>query len=322
LAWTGLPRRVLGISPEEATFARRGFRQGDERARERLERVGRTFLAGYHAALEEGSLRALDQRLSTIAAEDRGFAFEGAAMGLTLLDHLVPWSRGRLRAFLEGPGAAHAYMVHVGAGWAFARLPWVRRRLEPALRQFEPLIGWLVVDGFGFHEGYFSWRRSVAAQEVPHRLAGYARRVFDQGLGRSIWFVEGADGAAVVARIGSFAAQRRADLWSGIGLACAYAGGVERAAIEALRHAAGEHRPMLAQGAAFAAGARNRAGNPAAHTELACEVLCGMSAVEAADLTDQAALDLSHGGPLPAYEVWRRRIQARWVEAAERVVTT
>ena len=58
------------------------------------------------------------------------------------------------RSFLAGPGAAHTYMVHVGAGWALAQL---RRRVDRALARLDPLLGWLAVDGYGFHQGYFRW---------------------------------------------------------------------------------------------------------------------------------------------------------------------
>ncbi len=111
-----LRRRVFGISADEASFKRRAFRGGDERIRGQLERIGRTFLDGYHAALEEDRPQRLATALSTVEPESRGFAFEGAGMGLFLLDLLSPWKRDRLRRFLAGPAAPHAYMVHVGAG--------------------------------------------------------------------------------------------------------------------------------------------------------------------------------------------------------------
>src|ERR1022692_1923089 len=63
--------------------------------------------------------------LGAIDAELQGFAFEGAAMALTLLDHFMPVNRGRFHRFLHGEGAPHFYMLHVGAGWAMARLPWL-----------------------------------------------------------------------------------------------------------------------------------------------------------------------------------------------------
>jgi hypothetical protein len=301
--------RIFGISPEEATFARRGFRGGDAVVRQRLEQVGYTFVRGYNAALEESKPQELEQRLNAVEREHRGFAFEGAAMGLALQDYLMPWSRRRFQAFVAGPASAHVYMAHVGVGWVLARL---RLRLAKPPPRLDPLLGWLALDGYGFHEGYFHWPRYVQNRAAPDRLYGYARRAFDQGLGRSLWFVEGADVARISATVASFPESRRADLWSGVGLACAYAGGADKAAIEMLRQAAGPYLPQAAQGAAFAAGARVRAGNPADHTDAACRALCGLSADDAARITDVTLESLPPDGDLPAYEVWRQRIQTHF----------
>jgi enediyne biosynthesis protein E3 len=314
LGW--VRKRLLGIPLEEVTVARRGLRTSDASVRTRVERIGCTLLHGYHAALEEDDVEALAVRLNAAESELIGFAFEGAAMGLTLLDHLTPFRKDRLHAFLNGPGAAHVYMVHVGTGWALARLPWLRRRVERHLAQLDPLLRWLAVDGYGFHEGYFHWPRALTEHETPDRLTGYARRAFDQGLGRSLWFVEGTDVSAISSAIAGFRADRRADLWSGVGLAAAYAGGVDRANLERLRMLAAEHLPSVAQGTAFAAKARERAGNPADHTEFACRVLCEMSAGDAARITGVALEDLPGDGPEPAYEIWRQRIQNALAPAA------
>jgi enediyne biosynthesis protein E3 len=304
-----LRRRLFGISIEETSFARRGFRGGDQRIRQRLEQIGRTFLHGYHAALEEDRPDRLASALDPIELDLRGFAFEGAGMGLYLLDLLTPWRRDRLSRFLSGPGEPHAYMVHVGAGWALAQL---RRRGDHALAQFDPLLGWLAIDGYGFHQGYFHWPDSVDRHLVPGRISGYAHRVFDQGLGRSLWFVEGAEIARITETIARFPRSRHADLWSGVGLACAYAGGVPAEAIDILIVNAGPNHPHFAQGVAFAAKARERAGNPGSHTDLACRNVCGMTAREAARLTDHALIDLPVDPTTAPYEIWRQRIQATW----------
>ncbi|HSE17851.1 MAG TPA: DUF1702 family protein [Pyrinomonadaceae bacterium] len=299
-------RRFLGLSPAEASFAKRGFSAGEEKARQRLEQIGVTFLNGYHAALEETGLVSLARRLATIEAELSGFAFEGAAMGLTLLDCFTPWRKDRWRTFTEGLANHHIYMMHVGLGWALARL---RRPVTSFLARLDPLLGWLAVDGYGFHEGYFSWPRYVERQAIPVRLNGYERRVFDQGLGRSIWFVKGANVTSIVNAINAFPAARHDDLWSGVGLACAYAGGCNRTAIESLRSAAGEHLAALAQGVSFAAKTRQRAANLTPHTQAVSRVICGQSAEDLAAITDAALEDLHEDNGLPAYEVWRRRIQ-------------
>ena len=302
-------KRFLGLSPTEASFARRGFLVGEEKARHRLEQIGITFLTGYHAALEETGFVPLARRLATVDTELRGFAFEGAAMGLALLDCFTPWRKDRWHTFTEGLAEHHIYMMHVGFGWALARL---RRSVTSHLTRLDPVLRWLVVDGYGFHEGYFGWPRYIEQRAIPSRLDAYERRVFDQGLGRSIWFVKGANVAAVVSTIDAFPSARRNDLWSGVGLACAYAGGCGRAAIESLRVAANGHLPALAQGVAFAAKTRQRAANLNSHTETVSRLICAHSAEEAAAITDIALEDLRDEGELPAYEVWRRRIQNKF----------
>ena len=305
-------RRLLGIPLAEASVARRGFVVRDPRVGERLEAIGSTFIGGYHAALESRDESDLAARLEETEAERRGFAFEGAAMGLLLLDALTPWARGRWRRFADGPGAHHIYMVHVGAGWALARLPGGFRR---SWLPFDPLLSWLAYDGYGFHEGYFHRESRVIERAVPASLEGYALRAFDQGLGRSLWFGEGADPMRIAAAISAFAPQRRADLWGGAGLAAAYAGGVSSATLESLRNLAGAFAPHVAQGAAFAAKARERAANPAPHTALACRVLCGIEAGEAARLTDDALEALPGDGATPAFETWRARVRERLARA-------
>jgi hypothetical protein len=249
-----------------------------------------------------------------VEPESRGFAFEGAAMGLALLERLTPWRRRRIAPFLAGQADAHAYMVHVGIGWVWARLPFGFRRWR---KKLDPLLGWLAFDGWGFHEGFFHWPKYAAGQPPPGKLSGYERRVFDQGLGRSLWFVKGGNAGLIARAIADFSPGRQADLWSGVGLAATYAGIAGRESLETLRERSGPCRPHLAQGAAFAAKARQRAGNLTDYTRLACGILCDMTAEEAAWTTDAALENLPLDTPEPAFEIWRRRIQNRFAPAPQ-----
>ena len=299
-----LAEHLFAISDEETRFARRGFRLPPAPVREHLEEIGESFVAGYRLALADPRPLPL-AGLERVAPDYRGFAYEGAAMGVVLSDFIAPWRRPWLPAFLNGPAAPHTYLAHVGIGWAWARLP---VRLAPRLARLEPFTRWLAVDGYGFHEGYFHPRRSVDRQLVPRRVAGYGRRAFDQGLGRSLWFSQGARVEAIATVVATFAEHRRQDLWSGVGLAATYAGGVSEAELEELRDAAGGYAPSLAQGAAFAAVARVAAGHVPPRTDLATEVFCGTSALEA----DRATRQIQDGLPAdhpdePVYEVWRQR---------------
>ena len=159
--------------------------------------------------------------------------------------------------------------------------------------------------------------RPWTGHRVPRRLDGYAAAVpSTRGWAGASGSSRGPRSARIAATVARFPASRHADLWSGVGLACAYAGGVPAGTIEDLSARAGPFQPAVAQGVAFAAKARERAGNPTSHTEMACRIVCGMSAVEAAGLTDRALIGLTDGDGLPAYEVWRGRIRANWIEEA------
>lgn len=298
-----LRRAVMGVPDAEAT----AFSRGDTPTWKHLETAVRSAVGGYHAVLDGSRFDDLIPRLDRTPLELRGYAYEGAAMGLTGLDCFLP-GRSRLQAYIAGPGSPHLYMVHIGAGEALARL---RRKPEPFMRRLsDPALRWLVMDGYGFHEGFFKQRRSVERQQVPAHLSAFARRVFDQGVGRSIWFTSGADADRIARTIALFPAHRHADLWLGIGVACGYVGGANRATVEALRVAAGRHAPRTAVGTAFVAKGRLRAGNPVPDTELACEVLCGISGQEAARLVDRAFEDLPDSPSAPAYDTLQRRLEA------------
>ena len=307
-AW--LRKSLFGISPDETRFERRGFPRTTDAKRCHLEAAGRAFVEGYHTALQVGKPEGIEGLLVDVPDARRGFAYEGAAMGLALMDFLSPGKPRRVNAFLRAAGADHIYMVHVGVGWAAARVPWLRDRMERILSRLDTLMGWLTVDGYGFHQTYFNPTRYLREQQVPKHLSTYGRRAFDQGLGRCLWFVEGADISRIRETVDSFSVTRRSDLMSGVGLACAYAGGVGRDEVEQLGQVEAQWRPHVAQGAAFAAQARQRAGNLGEHTEMACEILCGMPARQAAAVTDECLRNLPPDEePVPAYEAWRQRIQ-------------
>lgn len=300
---TGKLRRTLfGIPSEKAVFSRPGFAK---EAWLRFQPVAHSLVEGYHATLEDSRFEALVPRLTAFEPELHGFAYEGAGMGIAALDIIAPW-KDRLTAFIDGPAGPHIYPTYVGVGLALARL---RRDPERYLSRLDPVLGWVVVDGYGFHEGFFRRRRYIDQRAVPTHLSPYARRLFDQGLGRCIWFSSGGVVDLVTSIIDSFPQERRADLWGGVGLACAYAGGATRAEVERLLEIARPYRALLARGAAVASQGRLQAGNMAAHTEMACQVFGGLSAQQAAQVADFAQENLPTGGSEPAYEIWRQRMQ-------------
>lgn len=303
--WSRVLGRIAGLSDDETRVSTRGFSVDRPDVVERLEAIGRHFAWGYNHALVSCDLGELARELATRPGDDAGFAYEGAAMGLVIADWMTP-GRRMFEAYVDGPARPHEYMAWVGLGWALARLPVSPIR---ALSRYRNLNKWLALDGYGFHEGYFNWRRSVVGHRRPRGLTADAARVFDQGLGRSLWFVRGANPSSVAAAIASFDAARHGDLWAGVGLAATYAGGAGPTALRTLRESAGLHASALAQGVVFAAQARRLAGNLVAHTELACAELLGLSSIAAADIALQT---LPTGDDsLQAYQRWRLAIQQR-----------
>lgn len=299
-------KSLFGIPFEKALFDRPEFAR---EATQRFEHVAHALVEGYHAALEDCRLEVLGPRLNAVEMAERGFAYEGAGMGLMVLDCLQPW-KNHLQDFVDGPGAAYLPLLYIGAGLTLARL---KRQPERLLGRLDPVQGWFIVDGYGFHEGFFSYHRTVEEHIVPPKFSAYARRIFDQGLGRSIWFSSGTIVNRVAAILASFPLERQIDLWSGVGLACAYAGGADRATFMQLRNVAGPYKSQLARGSAIAANGRLQAGNLAPHTNLACEVFCGLSGEMAAHIANEALQDLPVDGVEPAYEIWRQRTLVQFV---------
>lgn len=291
MPWLGrVERRLLRIDARARTAALRQI-HAEPFLRPGLERIIERFLDGYHLALASLGTTQLARRLDAeIELERRGFAFEGAGMYLAIADSLVPWRRVRLPEFMAHAGSGHDYIIAIGVGFATARLPWLRARSEGFAARLGPGLAGLVLDGFGFHEGFFQTRSTVERQQRPPRLDGLAARCFDMGVGRALWFVEGASAARIGATIGTFSPARQADLWAGVGLACAYAGSayadLDRyaAALRRLRHQAGPHAADLGLGVVFAAETRRKAGNPSPWTSRACETLLAMSFEDAACL--------------------------------------
>jgi hypothetical protein len=248
-------------------------------------------------------------KLDAYPEELLGFAYEGAGVGLAALDDLLRWKQ-RTRSFVDGPARDYVFAVYLGAGMGLARL---RRNPEPFRRRLDdPVMGWAVLDGYGFHEGFFAYRRHVQERATPRHLSGYGLRVFDHGLGRGLWFATGADAKRVHATIDGFPAYRQGDLWAGIGLGCGYTGGVDEQSLDTLRTLAGRHLPRLAEGVVVAARARHQVGNAGDTVELASRVICGLNSEEAAEIARAALDDLPTDDIEPAYEIWRQRIRSQF----------
>ena len=128
----------------------------------------------------------------------RAFAVEGQAFARTLEG-----------APLQGPPSPWALFALVGAGIACPLLP-------PAPAGREQSEGW----GFGA-----AMLRPGAALRRGARPDQAVAEAFDHGLGRALWFQGAGHPERLRRAVSAFPAARRPALWTGVGTACAFAGG-------------------------------------------------------------------------------------------------
>ena len=318
---------VLAPKLSAVTFAERGFPGAASPAAARLEAIPQSVVCGFEWGIAGRDLWEVERRLELVEVEQRGFAYEGAAMAFAVRDAMAGGSGKRTRELLLGPGAPHVLLTYIGIGFAMARLPrplW--RNIIPDLTgsPLYPVMTWLAVDGYGFDLAYFHTGRYVDDQKVPapypwEGCPEYFPRAVDQGIGRALWFINGADPAAVTAAVDAFPAQRRPDLWSGVGLAATFAGGASADDLVKLSDAAGEHWAQLALGAVFAVTARQIADHVPGHSAVATEALAGLSVQEAVEIAIRTQAE--EAGPQaagePVYEQWRARIRAQLTARAK-----
>lgn len=309
-------RAALTPSRRQVDLVHRGFTPPSPAARPALEMAGHAFLDGFSIIMGTASTSDHHRELAALPHNALGFAYEGAGMAAALLDGLPAGHSHHLSDLLSGDGLAHEYMIYVGAGWALARLPRARWAAATGALK-DPVLAWLALDGYGFHQAYFKTNRYVRETRMSTGFpwptwdfTSYAQHAIDQGIGRALWFVGGASSSKLLALVSSFDQKRHSDLFAGLGLAATYAGGSTVEDLEELVRGSGEQRASLFQGCVFAAEARRRAGNITTWTETAANILAGGSVEDVANLAVSTRPNARFVEGEPSYEHWRREIMA------------
>jgi hypothetical protein len=317
---------ALAPSLDKVSFAGRGFAVPPSEISDKLEAVPQAVVCGFEWGIAAPDVRDVQRRLRLVDPEQRGFAYEGATMAFTILDSI----RGnRTAELLSGAGERHIFLAYIGIGFAMARLPrplWKKVLPDLSDSRYFPTMSWLAVDGYGFDKAYFDTERYVDRQEpIPSYPwdgdPDYFCRALDQGIGRALWFIHGADTAKVTAAVAAFDRHRQADLWSGVGLAATFAGGGRPADLATMVRAAGEYDADLALGAVFAVKARTYAGFVPPHTASATTEFTGLSVEQATEVADSTEVLGPVSSSEPRYELWRREIRSYFSRSSSRAAT-
>ncbi len=307
-------KQFLGLALSEGNFKARGFEEGGK-AQPRLEQVGKTVVHGYNVAVEHGLGDDLTAIINTIEEEKVGFFHEGVAMGLYTLDLFSVFNKNRFWDFIKNQGSHHEYMSYIGAGLATGVF---NRSFERFLEKACPMSGCLVLDGIGFYNAFFKTKKTIMRRLVPKNIEKnpfYLER-YDNGIGRAVWFYNAGNPKEIAKTIKSFPYDRQGDIWSGVGLAATYAGGVSADDISALKKVSGSHSLMLGQGAFLAVHTRHTAGNQH-QDETTIEILVGESAKNCDELAKDVITVLDKRRRFidnkPSFQVFLEHVRD-WIE--------
>ena len=254
-------------------------------------------------AASEQNDNALIAYLEATDTQFRSIAYEGAAMSRGLLDISLGDTLPHWTAYMDRT-KPHSVQVHIGLGWALAQR---QVPLNSYLQSLSPIMQARVLDGYGYYDGMFRNRTSVRDKVIPEVIKGTDLHAYDQGVGRSLWYIAKGDLIKLNKLIEGFDDSRKADLWRGIGIASAYVGGCDESMLQSLWQEAGAYQRALAAGAVFLAHSRDDASTINEETELTCRTWCKLSAAKVVALMDQA-----HPDPATTSDSY-----IRWVKAIE-----
>ena len=213
-------------------------------------------------------------------SEFRSLAYESAAMGLAVEDLKQGNKFSKWQDFSDQFSAQHGSQIHVGLGWAFAK---TEQSTLSFLSTLNPWFQSKVLDGIGYFEGMFRRRKAIRMQQVPDGFDQDQRAGYDQGIGRSAWYISKGNIEMTERIVCSFDEHRVSAIWRGVGVAAAYVGGMKDADWRKLMEASRSFRPQLNTGVALVAKARNDAGSLTGEISHYCELVRGEGLVEVID---------------------------------------
>ncbi len=250
------------------------------RAKE-LRKVAVTFLDGFTVA-SELSVQKVQREVGSLPQAVRGVCYEGAAAGKTVRDLTANEDLSEASELLRRE-EEYSFLVYLGIGEALAQM-----KLPPQLCNAVAKERWAgqIIEGYGFFDGYFNWHDALVNQRYPQGLEPGLKAAYDQGLGRAIYFATNCDPIQMRDMISCFSEDRRAEIWSGIGIPTAYVGGLTEREFKKFLNFAGPYRAELMQGILLGASARAKQNAIPDHTELACNMILGETTFDAMRYTE------------------------------------
>ena len=252
---------------------------------ERIELIVLTFQVGRKFAEEIMDPVDLVSQLNEVDEEFRSMAFEGASMAIAIQsieaeDGLLRWSE-----FLDS-NPKYATQIMIGLGWAIGEKD---RNADVVMSGLDSMTQARALDGFGYFMGLFRRRISIRTQQIPDGIPEELQMAFDQGIGRSLWYISKGDLEMLERMMNAFPEYRQKHMWRGIGVACPVVGGCDANHLNKLMDLAGDFAIQLKTGCILAAKSSVEAGAKNRFLDDACELWLNRSKVDAKRLTEAEA---------------------------------
>ena len=221
----------------------------------RIEIIQSSFQAGKLAAERLNSILeiALD---SSIPNEFVSVYYEGLSMGIALKSISEKQDLTDWQLFFNVHGNKHTSQVYVGLGWALCQLD---QPIEKVLENIDAKWKLRVLDGYGYCSALLKRRATIRNQIIPQHIPHNFQSGFDQGIGRSLWYIAKGDVERLKRNVDLFSSNRHADLWRGIGIAITFVGGIESHHIKELETVANQWMTELKVGVLMAQLSRKKA---------------------------------------------------------------
>jgi len=230
----------------------------------RMETIRHLFIDTKSFCELNYDLNAIKNYLENIPPLFRSIAYESASMSIAVKSFEANNSLENWHPFSDGIAKNHRAQVYIGLGWAIAK----QNLLFGAIvSKFDNALQCYVADGCGYYDGSFRQRQTILSQQLPVYLAVTLLPLYDQGVGRSLWYTYNADVDRIKNKVETFSAGRQPLLWKGIGIAVAYMGGCDDKLLKDIFESAGGCTVQLAEGAALAVKSRAEANATTNDTE-------------------------------------------------------
>jgi len=239
-----------------------------------MELIQATFQEAKEIAIQESSIEKIDELLKIFSNEFISVAYEGASMAIALKSIQETNSLKNWNEFYHDYALKHSSQVHVGLGWAFSEL---NLNFSSFDLNIAPSLKYRVMDGYGYYEGLFKRRQSVRMQQYPQNFSQIALKAYDQGLGRSLWYISQGEVEKLIKLINIFPENRHYDIWRGVGIAVAYVGGIGIPLLQQLINESAKYLSSFKCGISLLVQSRCKAGTISEDTKLICEFIFKLS---------------------------------------------